>query len=98
MDFFNILYESDMDDVDIICVPSEISEQMEVVVQTFLDWLPSADESNKLYWSVHDCQKYNVCETEGFVKWLNENYCNNEKAYIVEQHVQFCSKYKKIEF
>ena len=86
MEYFNILYEGDKDDVDIICVPDFIASEIGIVSQLFLEWLPNAD--SKMYWTTIDGHECSVCETEGFVKWINKQYCENkQKAFIVEQHV-----------
>lgn len=97
MTYFNILYEDDKDDVDIICVPHFIANKMTILAQDFLDWLPNAGED--IYWTVLDGRKVSVCETDGFVQWLNENYCRDtQKVFIVNQHVQFCDELGTVEF
>ena len=97
MMYFNVLYEDDKDDVDIICVPNHVAIRMESLSQLFLDWLPNAHE--KAYWMKLNGKKCSVCETDGFVKWLNENYCKSgQRASIISQHVRFVNGYKSIEF
>lgn len=96
---FNILYEDDENDVDIICVPEVISSQMENIAQEFLDWLPNADAENNLYWKEINGDKCNICETDGFIEWLNNNYCSaSQKAYIVAQHVCLHDEYDNVVF
>ncbi len=74
-------------------------EKINIVRQKFVNWLPHADEDDNMYWAVVDGRKCSVCETDGFVKWLNERYCaNGSKAYIVTQHVQVDDRYDTIEF
>lgn len=97
MIYFNVLYEDDKDDVDIICVPNHIAKTIESLSQLFLDWLPNADDG--IYWTIINGKKCSVCETDGFIKWLNENYCKSgQKASIIHQHVRFVDGYKSIEF
>ena len=97
MIYFNVLYEGDKDDVDIICMPNNIAEKISALSQKFLDWLPIADSD--IYWQILDGHKCSICETDGFVKWLNENYCkNSQKVSIIKQHVKFVNKYNTIEF
>ena len=97
MEYFNILYEGDKEDVDIICVPDFIASKIGIVSQLFLEWLPNAD--SKMYWTTIDGHECSVCETEGFVKWINKQYCENEqKAFIVEQHVSLIKEYRTVEF
>lgn len=97
MVYFNILFDVCPDDVDIICVPCTIAENINSIVQMFFDWLPNA--ADEAYWTMINGRKVSVCETDGFVKWLNENHCKNvPKAYIVAQHTQICKAYAVIEF
>ena len=97
MVYLNILYEDDMDDVDIICVPDHIATRINSLSQEFLDWLPNA--INDMYWTMIDGRKCSVCETEGFVKWLNDNYCeNSQMVTIIKKHVQYVNEYNSIEF
>ncbi len=97
MTYLNVLYEDDKDDVDIICVPYFIANKITVLVQDFTSWLPSADDS--IYWTIIDGRKTSVCETDGFLKWLNENYCRDtQKAFVVNRHVQFCDEFDTVEF
>ena len=97
MEYFNILYEGDKEDVDIICVPDFIASKIGIVSQLFLEWLPNAD--SKMYWTTIDGHECSVCETEGFVKWINKQYCENkQKAFIVEQHVSLIKEYRTVEF
>lgn len=94
---FNILYENDTNDVDIICVPDTIANEMHILAQMFLDWLPNAED--EMYWSTENNRRISVCETDGFIKWLNENYCRSiPKVYVVTQHTQFHKEYDVIEF
>ena len=97
MEYFNILYEGDKEDVDIICVPDFIASKIGIVSQLFLEWLPNTD--SKMYWTTIDGHECSVCETEGFVKWINKQYCENkQKAFIVEQHVSLIKEYRTVEF
>ena len=97
MVYLNILYEDDMYDVDIICVPDHIATRINSLSQKFLDWLPNA--IHDMYWTMIDGRKYSVCETEGFVKWLNDNYCENRQMVtIIKKHVKYVNEYNSIEF
>ncbi len=94
---FNIVYEYDNEDVDIIGVPAAIAENIEVLAQEFLDWLPSAGDD--LYWTMVSGHKSSVCETEGFVKWLNDYHCvDTQKVSIKKKHTHYCDKYGAIDF
>ena len=97
MIFFNVLFEDDKEDVDIICVPDYIAIRMDFLAQQFLNWLPNAD--NDMYWTILDGKRCSVCETDGFIKWLNDNHCKSSPmASIINKHVQFVDGYNTIEF
>lgn len=93
----NILFDGSLNDVDIISVPSDIACRIEEIAQEFLDWLPLAEDAD--YWTIVDGRKYNICETDGFIKWLNSSYCKGtKKAFVVKKHMNYCSDNKTIEF
>lgn len=93
----NIVFENELNDVDIIAVPNEIAIDIEKIGQEFLDWLPLAEDDD--YWTTIDGRRYNVCETEGFIKWLNSSYCQGtEKSFVVREHTNYCPDIKTIEF
>ena len=95
----NIRYDDVNDDVDIIAVPTEISNNLDKIVRDFLEWLPTAPLNDSDYWVFIGEKRVSNCETEGFVKWLNNNYCaNQENAVIVCQHTNYHPEYKSIEF
>lgn len=93
----NIVFDDIFDDADIISVPNEIISKIEAIGQEFLFWQPPENDSD--YWTVVNGKKYRVAETDGFIKWLNTNYCQNtEKAYVIKRNTDFCPEYKTIEF
>lgn len=97
MEFFNIVFDGDFDDVDIIAVPNEIALKMEQIGQEFLYWLPSAKEED--YWTIINGKTCLVAETTGFVKWLNVFYCKSlEKAYVEKKHTKYNPLYRIIDF
>lgn len=97
MKLFNVVYDDDRKDVDIIRVPNSIALEIETITQEFLRWLPHAKE--EMYWITANCNKCSVCETVGFVSWLNDNYCEcSSKAAIVDEHVSYNDNYDSIEF
>ena len=94
MIYFNILFDGCENDVDIICVPYSIASEMNVLAQKFLDWLPNADD--KIYWTIINNRKVSVCETDGFIKWINENYCKTiPKSYVVIRHSKICNEHNQ---
>lgn len=93
----NIVFDDVFDDADIIAIPNEIAHKIEEIGQEFLFWIPTTEDSD--YWLLIDEKKCLVAETDGFIKWLNLNYCQDlEKAYIVERNTNYSPKYKIIEF
>lgn len=100
MERLNIIYDDDMDDVDIIAIPKEMCREIENSVKRFMEWLmESAPKDDEDYWITINGKQFSNLETVGFVKWLNTYYCNNSsKVFIVEQHTSYCSQFKSIEF
>ncbi len=93
----NIVFDGFLDDADIIAIPDEIASKIKAISQEFLDWAPNAKDSE--YWTIIDGRKCLVIETDGFIKWINSNYClTTEKAYVVAQNTTYCPQYKTIEF
>lgn len=97
MKLFNVVYDDDMKDVDIISVPNCAALRIKEITQEFLRWLPHARE--EIYWTTVNGNRCSVCETAGFVSWLNNNYCEcKSEATIVEEHVNYNDNYDIIEF
>lgn len=96
MTCINILFDELYDDVDIIMVPDEIACSIKELVRNFLDWIPPDDD--EYGWCLINGKRCINKETMGFVKWLNSNYLNNEKAYVLKQHVFYCPQYPTVEF
>lgn len=93
----NIIFDNNLDDTDVITMPDEIATKLDKIGQEFLDWVPSAEDEE--YWAIIDGRKYLVAETDGFIKWLNARYCQeNEKASVISRNTKFCPEYKSIEF
>ena len=93
----NIVFEDDVEDVDIISVPDELVPDIEEIGQEFLDWIPSTNDNN--YFSIIDGHKYFIAETDGFVQWLNTHYCQGmQKVCVVKKHTLLCNEYKTLEF
>lgn len=93
----NIVFDGLFDDADIIAVPAKIAPKIEEIGWEFLRWVPSAEDSD--YWTVIDGRKCAVAETDGFIKWLNENYCKGlEKACVVARNTNYHPDLKTVEF
>ena len=100
MEKVNVIFGDDICDVDIIAIPKDIAQIIDTLAGIFSEWLlKDAPQNDNDYWVEINGKICSNLETKGFVKWLNSYYCNNDnKAYIVEQHTIYCSKYKCIEF
>ena len=91
-----IVFEYDYEDCDIVSVPDFVADNVEKYTQEFLTWLSSDNCSSEYYLSM---SKEVICETDGLVKWLNENICSkNEQAVILEQHVRFVDNLPIVDF
>lgn len=98
MKLINIIYEDDLTDVDMILVPDWMEEKISQYAQNFVDWLVIDPEQT--YKIANSEMVVYVCETEGFVDWLNKYVINNEseKAIIVSQHCKYNDEYLSVEF
>ena len=98
MKLVNLLYDDDYDDVDIICVPDAVANNIGSVVGKFQRWI--ADERNvHSYWTTSRLGfKSLAIDTDAFIWWLNEHYNDCESAYIVYQHVKYCEELPTAEF
>jgi len=93
-----ILYEEDYEDCDVISVPDEIGQKIDLYAQQFCDWLASDSITDDYYITING-KRYVNLETDGFVKWINKYLCNdNQSSYIEAQHIKYSPKYKTIEF
>jgi len=99
MKLINILYADEYDDVDIVCVPDFIHDNVQMVVQKFNDWLSSTRDHGYYKKSSNGHEVLSV-GTEEFVKWLNDNYiqCENKKIIVVEAHTKHNPDYSTAEF
>lgn len=93
----NIVFDDVLDDVDIICVPEFVANEIARIVQAFFSWMYNNDHE---YWVVNaKGQKVLTIETESFIWWLNNHYINsNEQAYIISQHGCFVPNYPTADF
>ncbi len=96
---YNIMFDGNSDDCDIIAVPDTYAKELEELAQAFCDWL-TTDEAHE-YW-YHDTRYGFIpaLETSGFVDWLNKrfNLSKGNVVTIVKQHTILDPIYPIIEF
>ena len=99
MKLINVVYEYDYDDVDIILVPDEIADNIELTVRQFNQWL-SIPENGKEFFVTTACNQIALgIDTEEFLRWLNNfKIADGTKASIVKQHTTYISKYPMVDF
>ena len=94
----NITYFDCNEDADIINVPANIYNEIEIYGQQFCDWISSENIDDE-YYVIIDGRKCINLETDGFVNWLNKYVCpDNDKASIVKQHTKLDPAYKTVDF
>lgn len=95
----NILYFDNYDDVDIVCVPNIVCEDLDNVVQKYFNWLSSTKDHG--HWKIKaDGTMYIECDdAEVFVEWINQNFKEDEnEAYIVKRNTKYDPHYVIAEF
>ena len=86
----NLLYEYDYDDVDIICVPDNVADNIEETVQHYQSWMYQNIDKHS-FWRL-SASGYKVLSlgTDEFLWWLNEQCIKSgEKARLISSHVKF---------
>lgn len=99
MKLVNIVYADEYNDVDIICVPNFVHDNMDTVVQEFFDWASSTKEHG--YYKQGSNEQEVLClGTDEFIKWLNEYYIQyeNQEIAVVEAHTKYNPNYPSAEF
>ena len=86
----NLLYEYDYDDVDIICVPDNIADNIEETVQSYQSWMyKNIDKHSFWRFSASGCKILSL-GTDEFLWWLNGQCIKSgEKAHLISSHVKF---------
>ena len=82
---------------DIVCVPNYIADNASGYAQSFLRWLESEDLTDDYYY-LNGNHKYIICDTHGFIKWLNNYITLNEKSKIITLNTDYNKEYDTIDF
>ncbi len=98
MKLINVVFEDDLDDVDIIEVPDFIANDLNKYADGFIKWLCCTQDTRFIKKNKNG-NTYYVCETDGFLYWLNNFVINaEERAVLVLEHVMFDNRYNRIDF
>ena len=93
----NIVFDGEFDDVDIIAVPDNITNNIVDISKEFLEWVCVVKGGS--YTKTVNGHTYINAETDGFIEWLNSYYCTGfKKAYVVARNTSYHPLYKSIEF
>lgn len=81
-----VVYGNDYSDADIIEVSATNALNIESLGQQFCDWL-AADKTHTFRGVTEHGMSYLICETTGFIWWLNKFHNEGEEAVILEEHI-----------
>ncbi len=71
----NIVYDNMYNEADIIAIPDEIFDKLDIIVKEFIHWQYwESPKDDCDYWTIINGKKCTVLETKGFVKWLNNRF------------------------
>ena len=94
----NIVYFDNYNDVDIVCIPNVVYDDIDSIVQKYFIWLSSGKHS---YWkTTEDGNKHIECDDAlVFVEWIN-NYIREKEdnAYIVKRNTKYDPQYPVVDF
>lgn len=95
----NIVYEEDYEDVDIVQVPDDIADDIDLVVNEFFKWV--AIPENHIRFQIENAEGKTVLniDTEEFLWWLNHIKITDEsRAIIIKQHTSVCLEWPVADF
>lgn len=101
MIFVNVIYDECYEDVDIIAIPKTIEPLVDncKLSSECSNWVYyHAPKDDSDYWRERDGRVYCNLDTNGFIKWLNNTWCGQIEAYILEEHVKYNPNLKRIDF
>ena len=90
----NILYENEIEDVDIILVPKEIANKIETVTQKFFNWIFEEENKKRFQKENEKDHVYTAVSAKDFIWWINKYEIHNPPyASLVEEHTTLCSDF-----
>ena len=100
MKTINLIYECGYNDVDILCVPDYVADNIEYVEQEFLHWINNEPLSHLPHrFKKKDRTGHTIITlgTGEFIWWLNNLFITNgERASIIEMHGYYRPEYPSI--
>lgn len=85
------------DNVDILCVPDIVCEDLDATVQEFFNWTNTKESG---CWKTENGRLVCDANPEDFVRWINSKYFSseNKNAYIVKKNTKYNPNYPIAEF
>lgn len=90
-----IVFDDDHEDADLICVPDEIANNIDNIVQLFFNWMGNKHNNHTFWAHTKSGFQYLLLGTDEFIWWLNNHYLHSgEMAIVIERHVRYNPRYK----
>ena len=95
----NVVFDDEIDDVDIILVPDDIADNIASVMWEFNQWLSLPENRRRFVEKTIDGREVLEIGTEKILWWLNHIKIDSmQKATLLVQHTKLVSDYPSIEF
>lgn len=95
----NVVFDDEIDDVDILLVPDEIADNIEGVLREFNQWLRIPENRSRFVVKVINGYEIISINTEEFLWWLNYvRIDDTQKATILIQHAKLVVDYPRADF
>ncbi len=89
----NLVFGEDYNDVDILLVPDEIADNIDVVLRKFNKWLSIPENQNRFLVPYHGRMVLGI-DTKEFLWWLNNcEMLDNQESTILKQHTAYQPDY-----
>ena len=99
MEYIYVVFDNEYDDVDILSVPNEIAENIDLVVQQFFNWLCVPENANRFLIPSQNGHMVLGIGTKEFLWWLNSvKITGTLKAELITQHTTLQHDFPIAEF